>query len=82
MRQISPKFMPGRLDVFEESTAPAKVDPARARLLHSLTLTNRFRLRTLKDLPLFKEAGLEPYGSWWVVGPDTFQWILKERGWA
>lgn len=53
-----------------------------ADLLHALTLRNRFVLHSIADLPLFREAGLEHYHrDIWVVGPNTLNWICRQRGW-
>ncbi len=53
-----------------------------ASLLHALTLTNHFTCHAHADRLLFREAGLELYyGSTWVVGPGTFRWICRQRGW-
>lgn len=52
-------------------------------LLSALQLRNRFTLESVADLPLFREAGLvRYYGPIWVVGPKTYNWICRQRGWA
>ncbi len=53
-----------------------------AILLHALTLRNRFTLDSPTWLPLFREAGLQHYfGDYWVVGPQTYGWVCRQRGW-